>query len=69
MRMRSLVLAAVASFVAANAGQAFDSIKTTKSTLMGQVVGMSPEGVDLEGTGGATKHNPRQRDPDGLLRK
>ncbi len=58
MRMRTLVLAAVASFVAANAGQAFDSIKTTKSTLMGQVVGMSPVGVDLEGTGGATKQIP-----------
>ena len=36
MRMRWLILAAVASFAAASVGQAFDSIKTTKSTLSGK---------------------------------
>lgn len=59
MRMRWLVLAAVAIFAAGNVSLAFDSIKTTKSTLLGQVVGMSPVQVDLEqGSVGVTKEIP-----------
>jgi tetratricopeptide (TPR) repeat protein len=55
---RALVLAFVVSFAAAGASQAFDSIKTTRSTMLGQVVGMSPVAVELEAAGGATKEVP-----------
>jgi tetratricopeptide (TPR) repeat protein len=59
MKMRWLVLATIAISAAGNVGRAVDSIKTAKSTLPGQVVGMSPVQVELEqGASGVTKEIP-----------
>lgn len=48
MKTCSLVAAVVLSLAVGSVSQALDSIKTTKSTLPGHVVGMSPLKVDLE---------------------
>jgi tetratricopeptide (TPR) repeat protein len=58
MRIRRTILSAALVFGLVGVCQAFDSIKTTKSTLMGRVVGMSPLEVELEGVGGVSKKIP-----------
>ena len=56
MKMRWLVLAAVVSLAAGSVSRALDSVKTTKNTLLGRILGMSPVQVELEqSSGGATK--------------
>ena len=56
MKLRHLILVVALGLSAAGAGQAFDSVKTTKSSLVGRVVGMSAANVELEQTtAGAAK--------------
>ena len=58
MRIRFLILAIALGLSVGGVCQAFDSIKTKTSTLMGNIVGMSPMGVELEGIGGILKEIP-----------
>jgi tetratricopeptide (TPR) repeat protein len=58
VKMRLLVLAAVASFAVAGPSQAFDSIRTAKGASTGHIVSISPVKVDLEGAAGVAKEIP-----------
>lgn len=56
MNLRRLVLVAIVILAAGGVSQAFDSVKTTKGTMLGQVRGMSPVQIRLEQrSGGVTK--------------
>jgi hypothetical protein len=59
MSRRCLILALVLGFTLGGVGRAFDTIKTSKSTLSGRIVGMDATKIDLQqGIGGTRLQVP-----------
>ncbi len=58
MRIHRIMIAAAVVFAVVQTCNAFDSIKTMKSTLIGRVASISPLEVELEGVGGASQKVP-----------